>query len=78
MLQRMRELAVKAANDTNCPEDRQTIQDEIEVMNEEIQRISDTTQFNQKKLLNGDIGRATYIDTGVVVKGVSTLEYQIR
>ncbi len=74
MLQRMRELAVKAANDTNCPEDRQTIQDEIEVMNEEIQRISDTTQFNQKKLLNGDIGRATYIDTGVVVKGVSTLE----
>lgn len=74
MLQRMRELAVKAANDTNCPEDRQTIQDEIEVMQEEIQRISDTTQFNQKKLLNGDIGRATYIDTGAVVKGVEALE----
>lgn len=74
MLQRMRELAVKAANDTNCPEDRQTIQDEIEVMAEEIQRISDTTQFNQKKLLNGDIGRATYIDTGAVVKGLSALE----
>lgn len=74
MLQRMRELAVKAANDTNCPEDRQTIQDEIEVMAEEIQRISDTTQFNQKKLLNGDIGRATYIDTGAVVKGLNALE----
>ena len=48
----MKELAVKAANDTNCAEDRQTIQDEIEVMSQEIQRISDSTQFNQKKLLN--------------------------
>lgn len=74
MLQRMKELAVKAANDVNCAEDRQTLQDEIEVMNQEIQRISDSTQFNQKKLLNGDIGRASYIDTGNVVKGVSTIE----
>lgn len=74
MLQRMKELAVKAANDTNCPEDRQTIQDEIEVMNDEIQRISDSTHFNQRKLLNGDLGRASYIDTGSVVKGVTTLE----
>lgn len=74
MLQRMNELAIKAANDTNCPEDRQTIQDEIEVMKEEIQRISDATQFNQKNLLNGDLGRASYIDTGAVIKGVKTLE----
>lgn len=74
MLQRMNELAIKAANDTNCPEDRQTIQDEIEVMKEEIQRISDATQFNQKNLLNGDLGRASYIDTGAVTKGVKTLE----
>lgn len=74
MLQRMKELAVKAANDVNCAEDRQTLQDEIEVMNQEIQRISDSTQFNQKKLLNGDLGRASYIDTGDVVKGVKTLE----
>lgn len=74
MLQRMKELTVKAANDTNCPEDRETIQAEIDVMNDEIQRISDSTHFNQKKLLNGDLGRATYIDTGAVVKGVKTLE----
>lgn len=74
MLQRMKELAVKAANDTNCAEDRQTIQDEIEVMSQEIQRISDSTQFNQKKLLNGDLGRASYVDTGSVVKGLTTLE----
>lgn len=74
MLQRMKELTVKAANETNCPEDRQTIQDEIDVMRDEIQRISDSTHFNQKKLLNGDLGRASYIDTGNVIKGVKTLE----
>ncbi len=74
MLQRMKELAVKAANDTNCPEDRQTIQDEIDVMNDEIRRIADSTQFNQKNLLNGDLGRASYIDTGAVVKGLKTME----
>ena len=59
MLQRMKELTVKAANEVTCPEDRQTIQDEIKVMNDEIQRISDHTHFNQKKLLNGDLGRAS-------------------
>ncbi len=57
-----------------CPEDRQTIQDEIEVMNDEIQRISDHTHFNQKKLLNGDLGPASYIDTGNVVKGMRSME----
>ncbi len=74
MLQRMKELTVKAANDTNCPEDRETIQAEINVMQQEIQRISDQTNFNGKKLLNGDIGRTSYIDTGAVVKGLDTLE----
>lgn len=74
MLQRMKELTVKAANEVTCPEDRQAIQDEIDVMNDEIQRISDQTHFNQKKLLNGDQGRATYIDTGNVVKGMRSLE----
>lgn len=74
MLQRMKELTVKAANEVTCPEDRQAIQDEIDVMNDEIQRISDHTHFNQKKLLNGDLGRATYIDTGSVVKGMKSLE----
>ncbi len=74
MLQRMKELTVKAANEVTCPEDRQTIQDEIEVMNDEIQRISDHTHFNQKKLLNGDLGPASYIDTGNVVKGMRSME----
>lgn len=74
MLRRMKELTVKAANDTNSPEERKAIQDEIDVMKDEIQRISDATNFNNKKLLNGDAGRTSYIDTGAVVKGLETIE----
>lgn len=60
MLQRMRELAVQASNGTNTETDRQAIQKEVDQLNEEIQRISDTTEFNTKKLLNGDIDRKSY------------------
>lgn len=60
MLQRMRELAVQASNGTNTESDRKAIQKEIDQLNEEIQRISDTTEFNTKKLLNGDIDRKSY------------------
>lgn len=54
MLQRMRELAVQAANDTNVSEDRGAIQQEIKQLREEIDRIGATTEFNKKKLFNGD------------------------
>ncbi|MBQ7217329.1 MAG: flagellin [Synergistaceae bacterium] len=54
ILQRMRELSVQAANDTLTQQDRSYIQVEINQLNEEITRIGDTTQFNKKKLLNGD------------------------
>lgn len=60
MLQRMRELAVQASNGTNTEDDRKAIQKEIDQLNEEITRISDTTEFNTKKLLNGDIDRKSY------------------
>lgn len=60
MLQRMRELSVQAANGTNTLEDRDAIQEEIANLNAEIQRISDTTEFNTKTLLNGDIDRKSY------------------
>lgn len=60
MLQRMRELAVQASNGTNTETDRKAIQKEIDQLNEEITRISDTTEFNTKKLLNGDIDRKSY------------------
>lgn len=60
MLQRMRELSVQAANGTNTEQDRSAIQSEINQLTDEIQRISDTTEFNTKKLLNGDIDRKSY------------------
>jgi flagellin len=56
ILQRMRELAVQAGNDTNNDTDRGEIQKEIDQLTEEITRIANTTEFNTKKLLNGDMG----------------------
>ena len=54
MLQRMNELAVKAANGTNSTDDRQYIQDEVDQLVEEIDRVSTTTKFNETYLLKGD------------------------
>ncbi|MBO5093614.1 MAG: flagellar hook protein [Lachnospiraceae bacterium] len=54
MLQRMNELAVKAANGTNSETDRQSIQDEIDQLVTEIDRVSETTKFNETYLLKGD------------------------
>lgn len=54
ILQRMRELAVQAANDTNVAADRSYINDEIKQLQAEINRIASTTEFNTQKLLNGD------------------------
>lgn len=55
ILQRMRELAVQAANDTNTDADRKAIQNEIEQLVSEIDRIANTTEFNTKKLLDGSV-----------------------
>lgn len=52
LLQRMRELATQASNDTNTSEDRGQIQNEINQLTSEINRISGTTEFNNKKLLS--------------------------
>ncbi|MCM1112356.1 MAG: hypothetical protein NC399_03775 [Muribaculum sp.] len=54
MLQRMNELSVKSANGTMTPEDRETIQSEVAQLKEEITRVSETTEFNGQKLLNGE------------------------
>ncbi len=51
ILQRMRELAVQAANDTNIDVDRQALQNEIEELVEEIDRIAQTTEFNKQNIL---------------------------
>lgn len=57
MLQRIRELSVQAANDTNTLEDRKAIQTEIEGLKSEITRVSTDTEFNQKTLLDGSCSR---------------------
>ena len=54
ILQRMRELAVQAASDTNVVVDRGEIQKEINQLTSEINRIGNTTEFNTMKLVNGD------------------------
>ena len=56
ILQRMRELAVQSSNDTNTDGDRLEIQKEVDQLATEITRISSDTEFNTKKLLNGQMG----------------------
>ena len=53
ILQRMNELAVQGANDTNQSIDRDAINDELEALTTELDRISQTTQFNKQNLLDG-------------------------
>lgn len=59
ILQRMRELAVQAANDTNATEDRTAIVNELTALKTEINRISDSTQFNKKNILDGTVTNLT-------------------
>jgi flagellin len=65
ILQRMRELSVQAANGTLEDQDREAIQQEINQLTYEIDRISDTTQFNQKTLLGGAPGAAGIENLGI-------------
>ena len=59
MLQRMNELATQSANGTNSTTDRKAIQDEIDQLTTEIDRVSETTKFNETYLLKGDTDGAT-------------------
>ena len=63
MLQRMNELAVQASNGTNSESDRSAIQDEISQLTTEIDRVSETTKFNETYLLKGDVNDATKTNT---------------
>lgn len=60
MLARMKELTVQAANDTNSVEERSAIQNEINSLNAEIDRISNDTEFNSQTLINGNLARRVY------------------
>ncbi|MBR0428635.1 MAG: flagellin [Lachnospiraceae bacterium] len=59
MLQRMNELAVQAANGTNSESDRTALQNEIDQLTTEIDRVAETTKFNETYLLKGDVAGTT-------------------
>ena len=62
MLTRLKELTVQAANDVNSDDERSAIQQEIDNINEEIDRISNQTEFNTQPLINGNLSRRVYSD----------------
>lgn len=73
MLQRVRELVVQANNGTNTAEDRTKIQDEVAQLTTEITNISNRTEFNSQKLLDGSFG-AKVNNIGTNVTGKFTIE----
>ncbi len=85
MLQRMNELAVQAANGTNSESDRSSIQDEIEQLTTEIDRVAETTKFNETYLLKGSNGDKTYhvhahdagLD-GTLTENTTTATFQMK
>jgi flagellin len=60
LLQRMREIAVQSANDTNTSADRASLQTEVTQLSQEVDRIATSAQFNGKNLLDGTFGNATF------------------
>lgn len=71
MLQRIRELAVQVSNGTYDASDREAVQNEVEQLQTEIQRISNDTEFNEMKLLNGSIDRRAFSSDETVAEIVS-------
>jgi flagellin len=69
ILQRMRELSLQAKNGTLTTSDKQEVQKEINQLTQEIDRISTDTEFNTKKLLNGDAGTKSSAQNGRAVGG---------
>ncbi|MED4019126.1 flagellin [Sutcliffiella cohnii] len=78
ILQRQRELAVQAANDTNIDVDREALQDEFAELSAEIERIMENTQFNQQNLLDGtagDVAGSVVIQVGANSSEEMTLDF---
>ncbi|MNH88866.1 Flagellin [compost metagenome] len=67
ILQRIRELAVQSSSDTNTASDRKELQKEVSQLKEEVDRIANNTEFNTKKLLNGDLSAKAYKDESAIV-----------
>lgn len=68
MLQRLNELAIKGANGTLSDGDRELVDEEVQKLKEEIQRISDSFEFNGQKLLDGSFQLKGYVDGNISVK----------
>ena len=77
MLQRMNELAVKAANGTNTTADRVAIQSEISALSSEISRVAQSTQFNTLNLLNGSFAKGKDIQVGAANKTAQRITIKI-
>jgi len=81
ILQRMRELSVQSANDTNTQGDRNSLQAEVKQLQEELGRIAETTQFNGKNLLDGsmegDVNKATF-QVGANAGASQTISFSIN
>jgi len=73
MLQRMNELAVKAKNGTNTTEDRTAIQSEITQLASEIDRVKDSTQFNNQNLLDGTFANGKSLQVGANKENTITI-----
>lgn len=71
MLQRIRELSVQVSNGTYDASDRKSVQDEVKQLQNEIQRISESIEFNEMKLLNGDIDRRAFSTNSDIAEIVS-------
>ena len=78
MLQRMNELAIKSANGTNTTSDRAAIQAEIDSLTSEIDRVSQSTQFNKLNLLNGEFSGGKALQVGAASANEQEIKISIR
>jgi flagellin len=78
MLQRMNELAVKAANGTNQTEDQSYIQSEVDALVSEINRVCQTTTFNEKSLLDGSWSKGISLQVGTEGTSGNTIAVTIN
>lgn len=76
ILQRMRELSVQSANETNTDDDRSALDKEFQQLKQEVTRIADQTEFNTKTLLKGGFG-ATSSTGANIVAGKGVTDYNV-
>ena len=78
MLHRITELSVKSANGTNSEQDRQCIQNEINEILQEIDRIGNTTEFNEKKIFSPILEKTGVTNSGAVNNGTGTVKTKYK